>query len=344
MTTEVIDFAIADLHSRGEKGFRLVDLLSDGTATIGELDSVEGAVSSNARVLVLHLSRKPRNDPPLESQTLKALRARKVIGIGRGAAQLFGQMDLEICSDRTCDYSAIREPELIAQADGKSPTTFVACRRPVVDGSRPPLDDHIAVFAPAWDEASAIEVIARLKLNLNYGSIVRQDNHTLVGISGPPQTWTQTFRELFTRVAREVLAAPVATQTPRPLEITSPGVCQFALAEGGSLTSRFHQEFSFMFPHPTLFTARLMHEHSSHIMLAFYGTSVSTSSRHDSDSSMQPLETSIVITEEEICAMKDRYWSLHVTNFDSERVAECSLTISYDVEGRELSRGSFNGL
>jgi len=328
MMTETTDFAIADLYSGAEEGLRLVDVLSDSTATTTEVDSIETAASSNAAVLVLSLSRQPRNAPASHGQTLEALRNRKVIGIGRGAAQLFGWMDLEICSDRTCDFSSIREPELVVEADGEPPVSFVACRLPVIDDSGPPLDDNFAVFAPAWETASVTEVIARLKVDPNYAPIVRQANHTLVGISSSPETWTPAYREFFSRMAQAVLAAPAATPTSTPREISPPGVCQFTLAECGSLTARFRQDFYFSFRWPTRFSARLTHD-SSQVMLAFYGSSVSTSSRHDSDGPGQPLETSIGITEAEINSMDGRYWSIGVTNFELEREAECCLSIDY---------------
>ncbi len=328
-----INFAVAELHSPTKGGMRLVDVLREYTsATATEVDSVEEAIDSDADVLVLSLARQPRNNPELSDQTLEGLRQPRVIGIGRGAAQLFGGLDLEICSDRTCDFSSVREPEIVFQLGecDDSPDSVVACRLPAVDASQIPHDDNVAVFAPAWDDASVTEVIARMKKSPNYAPIIRQGNHTFVGFAGSPPTWTPTYKRFFAQLARRLLARPVSEFACTVHETDPPGVHRFSRAEGGSVDVRFMKEFFFRFVRPTRFAASLTHQDSGHVMMMFHGSSVHMSSRLDSNGLKEPLETSIEITEGEIRSMAGSYWSLVVTNFDSQRTAECSLTIDYE--------------
>jgi hypothetical protein len=75
-----------------------------GAASAVEADGIEKAIASTAEVLILVL---PEGAPPrLSSKTLEALKKRKIIGIGEGAAAIFGQIGLEI------------EPELCASNRG----------------------------------------------------------------------------------------------------------------------------------------------------------------------------------------------------------------------------------
>ena len=56
-------------------------------------ESLKRAVASGAEVLVIVL---PRSRDPYSDDLIEGLKKKKVIGIGYGAAQLFGQLELEI--------------------------------------------------------------------------------------------------------------------------------------------------------------------------------------------------------------------------------------------------------
>jgi hypothetical protein len=69
-----------------------------GTASAVEVDTIEKAIASTAEVLILVL---PDDAPqPLSTKSLDTLKQRKIIGIGKGAAELFGEMGLEIEPDQ----------------------------------------------------------------------------------------------------------------------------------------------------------------------------------------------------------------------------------------------------
>jgi hypothetical protein len=72
-------------------------------------DTIEKAVASAANVLVLVLPKRER--PKLEKRTLEALKRRKIVGIGYGAAQLFGQLGLEI-NDGECAHGVAGPPSV----------------------------------------------------------------------------------------------------------------------------------------------------------------------------------------------------------------------------------------
>jgi hypothetical protein len=72
-------------------------------------ETIEQAVASVADVLVLVLPK--RELPKLEIGTLESLKNRKTIGIGIGAAQLFGQLGLEI-NGGACAHGVKAPPSL----------------------------------------------------------------------------------------------------------------------------------------------------------------------------------------------------------------------------------------
>ena len=140
-----VNFAVTELQVRTEEGPRLVDVLEEATsAKVLEVNSIEEAIASDADVLVLSLATQSRKVP---SPALERLHRRKVIGVGRGAAQLFGWLDLEICSNRTLDFSSDREPEIVLELDGHcdDSASFVACRLPAVSESARAIDDNTVV-------------------------------------------------------------------------------------------------------------------------------------------------------------------------------------------------------
>src|SRR5579863_8075212 len=75
-----------------ELGSSLLRVLrsKDKVERFARAGTIEKAAESDADVLVLAIVKSQL--PKLEPQTLEALKTRKIVGIGPGAAQLFGQM------------------------------------------------------------------------------------------------------------------------------------------------------------------------------------------------------------------------------------------------------------
>ena len=171
-----------------------------------------------------------------------------------------------------------------------------------------------------------------MQFDENYAPVIRQGNHTLVGLAGCPTTWTPTYERFFHQMAQAVLSRATQEFVPVRREITVPGSCRFVLANAGNTTVRFMWEFFFQFQSSTQFTAGLAHDDSDHVMMMFHGSDVSTSRRVDTNGAADPLQISVEITEKEIRSKADGYWTLRISNFDRTRHARCDLTVDYSLQ------------
>src|SRR5436309_5620480 len=89
-------FVVYAAEEDAELGSSLVRVLrgTEKVSKFAKADTLEKALESEADVLVMVL---PKREPPKPDQkTLEVLKKRKIVGIGYGAAQLFGQLGLEI--------------------------------------------------------------------------------------------------------------------------------------------------------------------------------------------------------------------------------------------------------
>ena len=256
------------------------------------MTDMAGVKPPMTEVLVLVLSRKPRRRAfsKIGDEVFHALRNRKIVGIGHGAAQLFGKLGLEINSDATADASLVRTPSITVQesSDVWKPSLqepFVAHELPPVtdpdasreDGSPMYMDDNVAMYIPRWSHhCSVVDVIARWTGDENYAPIARQGNHTLVGLAAPATSWTPQYRDFFHDLAMLVHAHRLEPFTRAEWDITPPGTYQVQLARGGSTDEPCRKNYYFRFTKPTLFSAHLQHKESQHLMLLFTGVTWST--------------------------------------------------------------------
>src|SRR5262249_41121718 len=92
-------------------------------------DSVEQALHSDAKLLVLFADRKSRSS--INPETVQGLRQKKVIGIGYGAAELFGKLELETNAG-ACAHNPSGAPKIELQPNRLCPSAagkaFVAYR------------------------------------------------------------------------------------------------------------------------------------------------------------------------------------------------------------------------
>ena len=334
-----LDILIEILAGKGKK------------SSVVKPETIEEAAVSDAEVLVLVLSREPRRrQKEISDEVLNALRNRKVIGIGFGAAELFGKLGLEINSDATADASVIRSPKINVEKSSEvwKPslrTPFVAYELPPIsdpdamgrEGGPPMLfDDNLAMYVPKWSHhCSVVDVIARWTWDENYAPIARQGNHTLVGLAAPSTSWTPQYRDFFHDLAMSVHTRRSEPFTRAEWDITPPGTYQVRLAKCNSTDEPFSCTYYFKFARPTPFSAHLQHKESQHVMLFFYGDNKERWDRKDTNDSARqraderPLEISVDMTEADLTGPQKGLWRLDIVNFDCDHAADCSLKIEY---------------
>lgn len=311
----------------------------DGEFSAVEVLSIEDAVASEAEVLILH-------DPFLEEQIndgmLDALKRYKIIGIGRRAGRLFGELGLEINSKACAVNPHDHAPHIHIEKNSlieKSGQSLIAFDVPadIVQSFIPPgappdaiyTDFNRAMYIPCKSHLRAVvDVIARWDSDVNYAPIVRQGNYVMIGLDAPIETWTPDYRKFFRALA---IALHVDKREPfkkAAWEITQPGTYHLKLAKGRSSDELPGRRFYFQFTQPTRFTAHLEHEGSDNMTLVFMNEKRTQFIRENANQN-EPLEITIDITREDIQLIENGYWTLTVTNFDRKHMAAAVLTIEY---------------
>lgn len=306
----------------------------ENVSRIAKADTLQNAIDSEADVLVLVL---PKRDlPKFDKAVLDALKKRKIVGIGYGAAQLFGQLGLEI-NGGNCAHGVNGPPSVIVQksellGEPKTEEPIQVFR----DDDERPLDadrrDIFAIFLPPGkDSTSSIDPIARWNNDPNYAPIVRQGNCVLVGIPGPATRWTAEFADLIRKTCLTLNERELKEFSTTRHQLTKPGTYKFTLARRDSTDEPFTKSFYFKFTESKQFSAKLKHAGSDNVMMLFMGQDENRNHWTRRDARQQEeLTIEAEITDADLESVGDRHWKLDITNFGAANSADCQLTIVID--------------
>ncbi len=330
------DFVVYTSANDADFGSSLFGVLrGKGKVTrLEKADTIEKAVASEANVVVLVL---PKHDrPKLEKRTLEALKTHKIVGIGYGAAQIFGQLGLEINGGQ-CAHGVAGPPSVTIGESGLLGKPQNAVPVLVLEkGAEAELDadkrDLFAMFLPRHGEnSSAVDAIARWTSNANYAPIVRQGNCVLIGISVPATQWTAPYANLIRATCLALHERRVEAYATIRREVTKPGTYEFKLAKGGSTDQPFTKMFYFHITEPKRFSAKLEYAGSDSVMLMFMGQDegLTHSTRQDAHRA-ETLNITTIINRRDIEKLGERYWTLDVTNFGAKSAVDCKLTITIE--------------
>jgi hypothetical protein len=302
---------------------------NEKVARIAKADTIERATESEVDVLVLIMTN--RELPKLGPKTVEALKKRKIVGIGAGAAQLFGKIGLEINLGACAHFGnapkniRISKSDLLGNPKSADPVPILKDAR-----EEETKHDNFAVFVPPrGSNTSVVDVIARFSDDPNYAPIVRQGNCILIGVPVPATRWTEPYANLIKDACQALQERKAQPYAAARRELTKPGNYEFKLAKRGSADEPFEKTFYFRFSEATSITARLEHSGSDAVMLLFMGQDDNRThwTRQDSRN-REPLEITASISQEENETLGDRYWTLKVTNFGGDSPVECKLKIT----------------
>ncbi len=287
--------------------------------------SLESAAASDAGVLVLVIDRMPETIP---EETITALKNRKVIGVGYGAAQLFGQLGLEINGDACAHFGM---SEIKVQLQPSQLLGDLSSRRPLSVYAKDPGDvDNFGVFIPKTAElVEFVDPIARETNDPNYSPVIRQGSYVLVGYPADPEFWSEDFRTLFLRIALTLSEKKPQELAQPEFKLSQPGTQRFDLARRGSTDKAFTRTFRFRFKQPTKFSATLEHSGSGNMMLFFMGGKEHLHLTRRDAKDGEKLQIEAQITAADLKAIGDQTWTLSVTNFDSDAEASATLKVDY---------------
>ena len=293
------------------------------------VNTLEAGVASSADVLILFMD----DSQPQEriAELVERLKEKKVIGIGYGAAQLFGTLGLEIRGDACAHYGSTAPKIQVEENNLILASQFTDAIFPVQLSPQEFILDHFGMHIPRHSQMlSVVDVIARSDFDDNYAPIVRQGNYVMIGMVAPPNIWTPKYGELFRNIAFALRERKTEPFSRAQWEVTKPGSHNITLSEFESRTAAADWQFYFRFSRPTTFSATLTQTPSEHVMMLFMGQRDRNHWTREDASTGEVLNIKVEITEEDIKSIGDFYWSLAVTNFDSAHPAECSLQIEYE--------------
>lgn len=329
-TARFVVYAAEEDSELGSSLFRVLRG-DEKVSRFAKADTLKKAIESESDVLVLVLPK--RELPKLDKTVLDALKKRKIVGIGYGAAQLFGQLGLEInggnCAHGVQGLPSVIVPKSELLGEPKTEEPIQVFRD---DDEPPPNADRLDTFAvflpPGKGSLSGIDPIARWHTDSNYAPIVRQGNCVLVGVPGPATRWTAEFADLIRQTCLALNERQLTDFSTTRRQLTKPGTYKFALARRGSTDEPFTKSFYFRFTESKQFSAKLEHAGSDNVMMLFMGEDEGRNHWMRQDARQQEeLTIEAEITDADIETVGDRNWRLDITNFGAANSADCQLTI-----------------
>ena len=326
------DFAIFFSPEDAASSDALATILQgNGDSRIIHCSTVQEAVTSNARVLVLFMDY--QEDKNFNEDQLEALKKYKVLAIDFGAAELFHRLGLEIHGGACVhDYNNLA-PKINVVENALFDVSKHNKTIPVftLTSNEDPVDKNInyAMFIhPKSHLRTVVDVIATSKGDDVYAPIVKQGNCMMVGLAAPVSTWTTAYKEFFHDFSKALLHQPLKPFETVQWKCTRPGTFSFKLAQLKNKNEMYNKTFYFKFKEPTNFKIHLGHANSNHVTVSFMGPNKEHWNRLDAEQG-KPLELNINISEADINNIGDRYWQLSVINFDEKHSTDCELKIEY---------------
>ena len=298
-----------------------------GKLTTHVFANMEDALKSDADVLLLSVPRIARRDA-VDQDIVKALKSKKVIAVGYGAARFFAELGLEIHGGACAHFGHNLEINL---TDNRL-LTDPMLKKPFQAYSDPQAADNFGMYLPSQSQQTLfVDAIARMSTQQNYAPIVSQNNFIMVGITGSPKTWSKEYRDLFEQMVVEFRKRKRLPFAVADYPALAPGKHPINLAVGRSADGLSRKTCYFRFRKPTTFTATLYHKDSTAVMMLFMGEKNRLHWTREDAKNGEPLSVQIEITADDIEKIGDKYWTLEITNFDRGNSASGTLEVNYEL-------------
>ena len=305
----------------------------DRLARFEKTTSIAKAATSDADIIVAVAQHRGQLIVETDDKIIEQLKQKKIIGIGYGAAELFGVMGLEI-NGGACAHFGNRVPKVLV---GSSRLLGESTREESIQPLKDNVPDEFAntdVFAmhlpPTGADAQVVDAIARFERKQNYAPIVHQGNCVLIGIPITARYWSEPYSKLMRQLCMRLHQRQQEAFSVAQRELTESGTYEFELQSRGSVEKPFSKEFFFRFASPTRLKVRLEHSGSNNVMMLFMGNNSRRPLWTRKDASMEEtLSIDLNVEEEDIKVLGKNHWKLEVTNFGNTQ-AKCKLTVDAD--------------
>ena len=294
---------------------------------VQRVPSLEAAARTPSDLLILYLPKLNREERVVPAELIDDLKRKKILAIGFTAGRLFDELDLQIGARhgvmhedplpkvRAEHSKLLGDPEL---------GSFEALAGPMREAHH--------VCSVVSDIAPFVDVIAAGEWDwpTTMGVLLRQGTFAYAAIADVPENWAAEYRSLFRRTAHALAAS--AFEAPRfEMPTTPPGIIHMRIPP--VTEEEAERTFYFKLEQPTTFTATLEHTGTRAAMLMFYGEKESLYATRKDAEYGEPLIVTANISRQAIEKNAERYWILHVCNFDQDNAADITLSIRYNAAG-----------
>ncbi|MDE0039204.1 MAG: hypothetical protein OXU77_16865 [Gammaproteobacteria bacterium] len=323
----------SDANSTGW-AIAFADLLRDGSSVDVDIaDSLEAALDSDADVLVLNLRR--RDDEKLSPERIASLAKRRIIAMAPGVDWLCRELDdLEVQGGMISQDlpMVVVDSGLLGERSPNVPISPFAKPQQLSDDWNPQTPTVYWGGANVDEYRPSVDYIVATEHYDKCAVVMRHANFVYAGVCAHPDEWSMEYRGLMRRVALALAQRPVVDLKPVVVErqIHPPGTVGFDLEPVKHHESAFSRTFHFRFDRPTVFTATLEHSGSKAMMLLFMGGKKRLHWTRVDTEDGKTLTITANISAASNRAVRHRYWTLNVTNFDDENAASAKLTVRYD--------------
>jgi hypothetical protein len=315
-------------------------LSGEDISLVNVVPTLQAAVGSSSEVLVLFMDKEAFFEH-YEKQLLPGLLKRKVVGIGDGAAQIFGSLGLDICALH-CGRDLSPRPEVQTR-----PATLFPDLKPqrltafdMADSrsdSQSLFDWNFAVSLIDPTIRRSVQPLAVLSAAPDFAAVTLQGNFILSGVAAPPRLWTPPYKTFFATAVRGLLAAPLKPFVSNVKEVALPGEFAFDLLPYSRGTDGWLRTLRFQFDKPCLLSVTLGQSGSDNGCLTL-GSTFRFSGRRDCKPGEQVEITELIRLDDLGPAgpTGPRYdWRVNVANHDTKASAKCRLKIQCAYDGLE---------
>lgn len=294
---------------------------------VQKVPTLEAAARAASDLLILYLPKLNREERVVPAELIDDLKRKKILAIGFNAGRLFDELDLQIGA---LHGVTLEDPLPIIRAEHSK--LLGDPELGSFEALTGPMREKHHVCSVTSDIAPFVDVIAAGEWDwpTTMGVLLRQGTFAYAAIADVPENWSAEYRSLFRWTAHAL--ATSAFEAPRfEMPTTPPGVIHMRVPP--VTEEEAGRTFYFKLDRPTTFTATLEHAGTRAAMLMFCGEKDSLYATRKDAECGEPLTVTANISQQAIEKNAERYWTVHVCNFDQDNAADMTLSIRYNAVG-----------
>ena len=312
--------------AQGENLVRSFSELLDPDAVQG-VATLEAAARTASDLLILYLPKFNREERIVPAELIDDLKGKKILAVGFTAGRIFDELDLQIGA-----LHGVMLQDPLPKIRAEHSKLLGNPGLGSFEGLTGPRREEHHFHSVSLDIAPFVEVIAGAEWDgpTTLAVLLRQGTFAFAAIADVPENWSDEYRSLFRRTAH-ALAASVFEAPRFEMPTTPPGIIHLRVPPANEEGAE--RAFYFKLDRPTTFTVTLEHTGTRAAMLMFWGEKERLYATRKDAEYGESLTITANISQQAIEQNAERYWIVHVGNFDLENAADMTLSIRYNAAG-----------